>query len=1148
MVRLMLMQRHRDVAAGLNTAGYASGYRGSPIAGLEAQFARAKKLTDEAHIVFHPGLNEDLAATALWGTQQAELFGEGKYDGVFGIWYGKGPGVDRSGDAFRHANHAGTSRHGGVIALMGDDHTCESSTSAHQSEFAFVDAMMPILNPAGVQEILDYGVLGYALSRFAGVWVGMKCVKDNIESTAVVDGRPDRIDITIPDDFTAPEGGLNIRRNDHPLAREHRLHEYKRHAMLAFSRANRLDKMILSGGAAPRIGIITTGKSYLDTAEALDLLGIDELRAAELGVRLYKVAMTWPLEPDGIETFAKGLDTIIAVEEKRSLIETQLKEQLYGRCDAPAIVGKRDENDAWLFPAHGALEPVDIAIEIGERILRLGHDEGVVGALSSLKRIAGNAPKGGEVATRVPYFCAGCPHNTSTKVPDGSRAYAGIGCHYMVQWMDRETEGFTQMGAEGANWIGEAPFSKRRHVFQNLGDGTYTHSGSLAIRAAVAAGTNITYKILYNDAVAMTGGQALDGDISVADIARQVEAEGVKKVIVVTDEPEKYDRSSDAGEHLPSHVPILHRRDLMAAQQDLSRVPGVTVMIYDQTCAAEKRRRRKRGAYPDPAKRVFINPAVCEGCGDCGQKSNCVAVIPLETEFGRKRQIDQSACNKDYSCLDGFCPSFVTVHGGKLRKPQRKQVPGPAQDANAAQLPEPQRPSVDNGYAVVITGVGGTGIVTISAVLGQAAYQDGLGFGAIDMAGLAQKGGAVACHTRFAQSPDDIHSIRAGVGGADLVLGCDLVVTASDKVLETVARGKTALVLNTHEVVTGDFARDPDLSLPVLRIRRAIADQVGDGKLFELDANDFALALFGNSIASNMFMLGYAYQQGLIPVSAGAINDAIALNGAAVEMNQGAFASGRRFAHDPEAILAAVGCSPAISQTAATPDLEALIEKRAGDLVAYQDEKYAARYRTILAKVRQAEEAIAGTNGALTVAAAKSLHKLMAYKDEYEVARLFTDGRFDEAVREQFEGDYSVRFHLAPPVLARRDRANGEPRKIVFGSWIRHVFRLLVRMKKLRGTRWDIFGYTKERRQERRMIGEYEHLLNVIIGHLRADNIADAVELAETPLHVRGFGHVKLASHRGAKAAEKALLRKLQSPPPAEPGATPTTDDHPKAA
>ncbi|MGE3625850.1 MAG: indolepyruvate ferredoxin oxidoreductase family protein, partial [Hyphomicrobiales bacterium] len=740
-IRLALMQQALDARAGLDTAGYVSGYRGSPLGSLDQQLAGARAFLEKSNIVFRPGLNEDLAATAIWGTQQAELRGEGKYDGVFGIWYGKGPGVDRSGDAFRHANHAGTSRNGGVIALMGDDHTCESSTSAHQSEFAFVDAMMPVLNPAGVQEILDYGLAGIALSRFAGVWTGIKCVKDNIEQSASIEAGLDRPPFVVPADFEMPPGGLNIRLGDGALEKESRLHLYKRPATLAFIRANRLDRMVMPGGREARLGVITTGKSYLDVAEALDLLGIDEVRAAGLGLRLYKVAAVWPLEPEGMAEFARGLKTILVVEEKRSLIETQVKEQLYNRAGKPVVEGKRDAAGKILFPAYGALEPVQIALAIGERLLELGPAEGIAERMDGLKRAAraaGNVP---QIATRIAYFCAGCPHNTSTVVPAGSRAYAGIGCHYMAQWMGRNTEGFTHMGGEGANWIGEAPFSTREHVFQNIGDGTYIHSGSLAIRAAVAAGTRITYKLLYNDAVAMTGGQTLDGGLTVPQLARQLAAEGVSRIAVVAEDPKHY----PSGAEFPAGTRIEPRSRLDHVQRALAETEGVSVLIYDQTCAAEKRRRRKRGAYPDPDQRVFINELVCEGCGDCGVQSNCVAIVPLETEFGRKRAIDQSACNKDFSCLKGFCPSFVTVHGGELRGAEPDGAPQPpAPDA----LPVPALPALDRPRSIVITGVGGTGVVTIGALRGMAAHLVGMGAGVIDVSGLAQNGGAGAGHLR----------------------------------------------------------------------------------------------------------------------------------------------------------------------------------------------------------------------------------------------------------------------------------------------------------------------------------------------------------------------------------------------------------------
>jgi indolepyruvate ferredoxin oxidoreductase len=1129
-VRLMLTQRARDVAAGLNTAGYVTGYRGSPIATLEAAMLRAKGVLEPNHIKFQPGLNEDLAATALWGSQQAELRGEGKYDGVFGVWYGKGPGVDRTGDVFRHANHAGTSRNGGVLALMGDDHTCESSTSAHQSEFAFVDYMMPILNPAGVQEILDYGILGFALSRYAGVWVGLKCVKDNIEATATVDGRIDRVQIRTPEDFTTPPGGLNIRLGDQALAKEARLHDFKKPAILAFARANGFDRIVTTGGANAKIGIITTGKSYLDVRAAMDELGIDEVAANRLGLRLYKVGMPWPLEPQGLLKFAQGLDLILVVEEKRALIETQVKEQLYNLPDRPQVLGKKDEHEQWLFPAKYALDPSDIAIQVGERLIRhcAGGDlAGIKDKVAELKRIKGNRPESAEAAVRIPYFCPGCPHNSSTVVPEGSRAYAGIGCHFMAHWMDRSTEGFTQMGGEGSNWIGEAPFSETSHVFQNLGDGTYLHSGSLAIRAARAAGVNITFKLLYNDAVAMTGGQPLDGSPTVGMMARQVQAEGVEKVVVVTDEPHKYPSG-----FLPKDVPVYHRHDLQSVQEELRQVPGVSVLIYDQTCAAEKRRRRKRGLFPDPDKRVFINPAVCEGCGDCGVKSNCVAVSPLETELGTKRAIDQSACNKDFSCLEGFCPSFVTVNGAKVRKSRQAVRADSGVTAMLASLPEPRLPSVDTPYTMLVTGVGGTGVVTISAVLAQAAHLEGKGFGAIDMTGLAQKGGAVACHMRVAKDAEQIHAIRAGVAGADLVLGCDLVVTASNAVLSTIRPDHTAVVYSDYELHTAQFTRNANIRVPGPALRHTIAERAGKAPVHHFDAHTAAVKLFGDSIAANLFLLGYAYQLGAVPIGAAAIEQAIELNGAAVEMSRAAFRFGRLAAHDMGSVERIMGAS-AERAAPRKQTLEEIVAHRASLLTAYQDAALAERYRTRVMEMAETERAKAPGRAGLAEAVARGYYKLLAYKDEYEVARLYADPEFEKVLGEQFEARGKLQFHLAPPLLARRDKRTGEPRKMTFGPWMLPVLRLLAKGKSLRGTSWDVFGYTKERRLERQMIADYEQLLGEIAERLSPATHHTGVALAGLPLDIKGFGHVKERNYAAAKAREATLLADLRTPSPA---------------
>jgi indolepyruvate ferredoxin oxidoreductase len=1135
LVRLALMQKERDRRAGLNTAGYVTGYRGSPLGTLDQQFMRAGPWLAKNDIVFHPATNEDLAATALSGAQQAELRGEGRFDGVFGTWYGKGPGVDRSGDAFRHANFAGTSRHGGVIALMGDDHTAESSTTAHQSEFHFVDVMIPILNPAGVQEIMDYGLYGWAMSRFTGAWTALKCMHDTVESTAVVDGSLDRVKIVIPEDFAMPPGGLNVRLGDTVLAQEARLHDFKRDAMLAFVRANKLNRMICSGGPHPRIGVITVGKSYLDVRQALDELGLDEVKCNDLGLRLYKIACPWPLGRADLADFVAGLDLVIVVEEKRSLIEVQVREELYGTADQPVCIGKKDERGNWLFPVKGALDPNDIAICIGERLLKYVSSEELAARVARLKEAQLALAASADIAVRIPYFCSGCPHNSSTVVPPGSRAYAGIGCHYMAQWMDRETSGFTQMGGEGANWIGEAPFSKRGHVFQNLGDGTYNHSGSLAVRAAIQAGVNITYKILFNDAVAMTGGQRNDGNITVPQVAAEMAAEGASRVVIVTDEPWKYPRETK----WPAGTTIHHRDEIQEVQKELAQVPGCTVLIYDQTCAAEKRRRRKRGQFPDPDRRVVINSLVCEGCGDCGVKSNCVSVQPLETEFGRKRTIDQSSCNKDFSCLKGFCPSFVTVEGAKLKRGVGVVLP-----ADAAALPEPVLPAIDRTYGVIVTGIGGTGIVTIGAVLGMAAHLEGKAVGIIDMAGLAQKGGAVASHIRFANTPQDIHAIRVAARGADLVLGGDMVVAGTKKVLAAVKPGTTAMVINLAETLPGEFTRNPEFSLPTERLKRTISALAGDAHAHFINASALATALVGQSLGANMFMLGYAYQLGTLPLSAEAIEQAIALNGEAVAMNHAAFRWGRRAALDRAAVerLAEPQAGTLDAAQTLSRSFDEMVERRVAFLTDYQSARYARRYRRAVEKARAAEASRTPGQSGFAEAVARGLFKLMAYKDEYEVARLYADPAFLKQLRNEVDvpeasslarGRESPRltFHLAPPLFARRDKITGEPRKMAFGPWMMHVFRALAKLRFLRCTPLDPFGYTAERRTERALVRDYGALLDELIARLAPDNHHVAVALAAIPEKIRGFGHVKMRQLNTAKAEEAALLEQFRIGP-----------------
>jgi indolepyruvate ferredoxin oxidoreductase len=1126
LVRLPMMQRQRDLAAGLNTACFVSGYRGSPLGGLDQAMWQARRFLAKSHIQFQPGLNEDLAATAIWGSQQVGMFPGAKYDGVYAMWYGKGPGVDRCGDVFKHANFAGTSKHGGVLALAGDDHAAKSSTLPHQTEHAFIGHMMPVLNPAGVQEFLDLGIYGWAMSRFSGCWIAFKTVAETVESSASVYVDPHRVKILLPEDFEMPAGGLNIRWPDPWMEQEERLMRFKLYAALAFARANRLDKVVIDSPRR-RFGIVTAGKSYLDVRQALDDLGIDERLAAEIGLVVYKVAMTWPLERDGVRHFAEGLEEILVVEEKRALVENQLKEQLYNwREDVrPRVIGKFDENHADLLPAYNELTPARIARVIAKRIERFYTSERIKDRLAFLEAKERALSAKGAVFKRTPYFCSGCPHNTSTRVPEGSRATAGIGCHFMSVWMDRSTATYTHMGGEGAPWIGQAPFTEEKHIFANLGDGTYFHSGALAIRAAVAAKVNITYKILYNDAVAMTGGQPHDGPLSVPQITRQVHAEGVRRIAVVSDEPDKY----PVGTEFAPGVTFHHRSELDAVQRALRECPGVSVLVYDQTCAAEKRRRRKRGRFPDPAKRVFVNEAVCEGCGDCGVKSNCLSVVPVETEFGRKRQIDQSSCNKDYSCVNGFCPSFVTVHGGRLRKSQGSAAA--AADPFAA-LPSPARPALGaEPYNILITGVGGTGVVTIGALLGMACHLEGKGVSVLDITGLAQKGGAVLSHVRIANRPEEIHAVRVAAGEAHLVLGCDLVVAASADALGRMREGVTRAVINRHEAPTGDFTRNPDLGFPGEALVDLIKEAVGAKALATVEATELATALLGDSIATNLFMLGFAYQRGLIPVSEEAILKAIELNGVAIEMNTQAFLWGRSAAHDLASVETQAAPRAPEPARMISRSLDELIERRTAELTAYQNAAYAARYRALVERVRAAEAAKAKGMSGLAEAVARYYYKLLAYKDEYEVARLYTDGDFLRALNEHFEGAFKLKFHLAPPLLAPRDPATGELQKRAYGRWVFTAFKLLAALRGLRGTWLDPFGRTAERKRERTLIGEYERVVEELIAGLGHDNHALAIEIAAIPEHIRGYGHVKERHLDEAKAREAELLAAFRAPP-----------------
>ena len=1092
LVRLMLMQKARDVSAGLNTAGYVTGYRGSPLAAVDTQMSRAMKQLAASDVTFQSGLNEDLAATALWGSQQAELRGEGKYDGVFGLWYGKGPGVDRSGDVMRHANMAGSSQHGGVVMAMGDDHTGESSSVLHQSELAMIDVYMPVVSPAGVQEILDYGLYGIALSRFAGVWVGLKTMKDTVEATSVVDGDPHRLSFVVPD-FQMPEGGLNIRLVDERVAQEARLIDYKRHAAEAFAHANRIDKRVW-GKPGAKIGFVAAGKNWLDLVHALSLLNIDAPEAERLGVTTYKVGQTWPLDAKSFNEWAEGLDLIVVVEEKRKLIETQIKEALFDNRAGRRVYGGQKEG-ALFFSAKWALDPVEIASKLGQVLIDEGRNtDGIQAGMATLDE-ARRADNAQEIAARLPYFCSGCPHNSSTKVPQGSRAYAGIGCHYMAIWMDRETSGFTHMGAEGANWIGEAPFSNRRHVFQNIGDGTYNHSGVQAIRAALAAGTTITYKILYNDALAMTGGQANDGDLDPYRIVNEVRAMGCKNVAVVYDDKEDVDIG-----RFPPGVDVQERANLPRVQERLAQTDGVSVIVYIQTCAAEKRRRRKRGTFPDIDKRVFINTDICEGCGDCGVQSNCVSIVPKDTELGRKRAIDQSSCNKDFSCVQGFCPSFVTLQGAQVKKQATADLILP-------DLPVPELPEIKRTWNVVVTGIGGMGVVTIGAIMAQAAHIDGKGAGVMEMAGLAQKGGAVHIHCRLANDPHDISAIRVATGEADALIGGDLVVSAGAATLGLTRSGRTGAVVNSHEIITGDFTRDTEFALPSDRLTLALQARLRD-RVDLFDASELARVTMGDSIFSNMMIFGAAWQRGLLPLSLDSIRQAIDLNGTVVDKHLRAFDIGRWAVLNPRD--ARDLAEPKLIELPKT--LEQKIAFRAEQLTAYQSKRLAKRYRNLVDSVDDTR---------LKEALALGYHKLLAYKDEYEVARLHL--QTEAKARAVFDGDFTMKFHLAPPLLSK-EGPDGRPKKKEYGPTMMRNFRILARLKWLRGTPLDLFGRTAERRMERALIRQYETDVKAVLPKLGEGTHAAIVALAELPLQIRGFGPVKHANQAKAAKRREELL------------------------
>ena len=1135
LVKLPMLQRQRDARQGRNTAGFISGYRGSPLGTYDQALWKAEKYLKAQNIVFQPGVNEELAATAVWGTQQLGFSppGTNKFDGVFGIWYGKGPGVDRCSDVFKHANMAGTTEFGGVIAVAGDDHISKSSTAAHQSDHIFKACGLPVFFPANVQEILDLGLHAFAMSRFSGVWAGMKTIQEIVESSATVMVDPERVAIKIPTDFQMPPGGLHIRWPDHALEQEARLMHYKWYAALAYIRANRLNYNAIEG-PNDRFGVIASGKAYNDTRQALLDLGLDDPTCRRIGLRLHKVGVVWPLEAQLTREFATGLQEILVVEEKRQVIEYQLKEELYNwRADVrPNVLGKFNEPEGdfsggeWsmanptantLLRANADLSPALVARAIAQRLHKLGMPEDVAARIDAHIALLDATDRAMQVLdagpARAPWFCSGCPHNTSTVVPEGSRAMGGIGCHFMATWMDRSTVGFTQMGGEGVPWVGQQPFTTDQHIFANLGDGTYFHSGLLAIRQAIAAGVNITYKILYNDAVAMTGGQQIgerpEGH-SVVQIAQSVRAEGAIKTVVVTDEPEKYQ-----GVALPEGVEVKHRDLLDEIQREFRQIKGTTILIYDQTCATEKRRRRKRGTAVDPATRVVINPLVCEGCGDCGVQSNCLSVEPLETPFGRKRQINQSSCNKDMSCVKGFCPSFVTVQGGQLRKKKLAQALSPF---TGSPLPEPVLASTANVWGIVVAGVGGTGVITLGQLLGVAAHLEGKGIVTQDAAGLAQKGGATWSHVLLADTQDAIRTTRVGAGAADLVLGCDPVVAAGKETLVRMRPGRTHVALNTHTAPTAAFVHNADWQNPTAACTAEIVRAAGLDGLASFDADAAANRLMGDSLYANPMLLGYAWQKGWVPLRLDSLLRAIELNNMAVEANKTAFAWGRRAAVDP----ASVATPAQAIQWHARESLDAMLQRRVAFLTDYQNAAYAARYSAFVAQVRQAELPL-DAHLPLTEAVARYLFKLMAYKDEYEVARLQTDPAFLADIQAQFEGDFQLHYHLAPPLLAKKN-AQGELQKRKFGPGVRFAFQLLARLKGLRGTPFDPFGYQPERRTERALVAEYQGSIAQLLPQLTAANHAAAIDVARIPEQIRGYGHIKARHLTAARIQWAAAL------------------------
>jgi indolepyruvate ferredoxin oxidoreductase len=1132
LVRLPLDQARRDRAMGLATAGYISGYRGSPLGVYDSALWGAQQLLDEHNIVFKPGLNEELAASAIRGTQQLAWFGASRFEGVFGLWYGKGIGVDRACEALKLGNFEGSAARGGYLVIAGDDHGGKSSDSAHQSEHTLMAAMIPILYPSTVGEIIEFGLLGWAMSRYSGCYIGLKAVTDSLDISATIDLPDPYRTYHLPEDVQLPAEGLNLKQNLPPLVEEASLVNHRLPAATAFARANGIDRVVIDGELR-NLSIVSAGKAYLDVRQALADLGLDEAACRRLGVRLYKPGLIWPLDGTRLCEFGTSSLAVLVVEEKRPVMEEQIARHLYSMPAArrPALSGKQDLLGAALLPSVGELTVGAIRRAIKTLLDQLDiHDAELDARYAQFSALETKALTVGSDAIRPAYFCSGCPHNTSTKIPDGSQAMGGIGCHGLVAVvMDRNTMQFLPMGHEGSGWNGVSQFVDMPHAFQNMGDGTYSHSGILAIRAAVAGGTTITYKVLYNDAVAMTGGQPVELHISPVDMVRQLLSEGVRPVHLVSDHPEKY-----AGIAMPEHSSVHHRDEMDTVQRQLRDTPGVTAIVYEQTCAAELRRRRKRGLADEPAQRVFINPEVCEGCGDCSVQSNCISVLPLETEFGRKRRIDQSTCNKDYSCVNGFCPSFVTVTGAKIAvhasgNPERLEQ-------LIADLPEPRvMPLTASGYNILVAGIGGTGVLTIGALLGMAAHLEGKGSSILDMTGMAQKGGSVTSHIRIGNDPAEIFTARLGEGMTDLLVACDMVVGSGPAVLRTVHPGQTTALLNTDVAPTGNFQSDNSIDLGAARMRQAVIAALDGGQTFELPASQLATELTGDSIGTNLLMLGYAAQKGLLPLSIASIQEAIRLNGTFVQGNLRTFNLGRLAAHDSSALATELRGD---TETVCLDTTDDVLASRTQLLTDYQNAAYAEQYVAFVQNIRRRVRARSLQEGeAFVRTVALTLARLMTYKDEYEVARLYTAPKFMQRMQQQFAGDFRMSFQLAPPFLPGRD-ASGRPKKRSFGPWIMSAYKILSRMKGLRGTPFDLLGYSHDRRLERRLIDNYRALIESIVDRLDEQNASAAIELARAAFEIAGYGPVKAAAVVRYEARLPELKKAFEMPAPAQQATT----------